>query len=142
MLGLHARLAQTLKPSDARAKHPDLAWNVSAYVAHLSDNLRIWAERLAGLALGADRLVAGYDGDLLGEARRYPQLDLRVVLWGLERAVDDWHNAVVIASRSGRTLLHSERGELTVDDVVHSNSHDVTHHEWDIARSLQYRTDS
>jgi DinB superfamily len=141
VLGSPARLAHLLEPADALVRHPDLSWNVAAYSAHIGDNLRIWAERLAGLALGADRLVAGYDSDLLAAVRSYGQLDLRSVLWSLERAADDWNVAVAMAASCDRTLVHPERGELTVDDVVHSNSHDVTHHEWDIARSLQFRSE-
>lgn len=33
-------------------------------------------------------------------------------------------------------MIHSERGEIALDDVVRSNVHDAAHHEWDIKRSL------
>lgn len=59
---------------------PDLAWSVSAYVSHVSDNLRIWCERLAGATLSGESRVAGYDQDLLGVARRYEAINLRAAL--------------------------------------------------------------
>jgi len=34
-------------------------------------------------------------------------------------------------------LVHPERGEQTVLDVVGSNAHDAYHHRWDIERSLE-----
>ena len=50
---------------------PDLAWSVTGYVCHVSDNLRIWAERLMGSVLGDSVQVMGYDDNLLAKARRY-----------------------------------------------------------------------
>ena len=35
------------------------------------------------------------------------------------------------------TLVHPERGEQTLIDVVRSNAHDAYHHGWDIKWSLQ-----
>jgi hypothetical protein len=29
---------------------PELGWNVSAYISHMNDNTRIWAERLVAVA--------------------------------------------------------------------------------------------
>jgi hypothetical protein len=46
------RYAELLAGTDGRARHPDLEWYAGAYVCHVADNLRIWAERLAGAALG------------------------------------------------------------------------------------------
>lgn len=37
-------------------RHPDLAWSVGAYVCHINDNLRIWAERLVAFALGPPKI--------------------------------------------------------------------------------------
>jgi hypothetical protein len=35
------------------------------------------------------------------------------------------------------TMIHPERGEISVRDVIRSNAHDATHHLWDIERSLE-----
>jgi hypothetical protein len=68
--GAPSELATLLADFDGSQRHPDLEWPVVAYVCHISDNLRIWAERLAGLALGERRPVGRYDPDLLARARR------------------------------------------------------------------------
>jgi hypothetical protein len=47
---------------------PELGWNVSGYIAHKTDNTRIWAERLIAVARGADAHVVPYDDNLLAEA--------------------------------------------------------------------------
>jgi hypothetical protein len=61
---------EALGDGDGTARHPDLAWSAGEYVCHVVDNLRIWAERLAGATLGPARPVTVYDADLLATARR------------------------------------------------------------------------
>ncbi len=129
-------LARSLTGTDGGRRHPDLQWPVVAYVCHVSDNLRIWAERLAGLAAGDHRPVARYDPDLLAAARRYDAVALPAALWSLERAVRDWTDAVGLADRAGVTLVHPDRGAQSVLDVARSNAHDACHHCWDIRRTI------
>jgi len=61
-----------------------LGWSAGAYVSHVTDNPRIWAEGLAGVALGGGRDVRGYDGDLLAQARVYEGVSIEGALWPLE----------------------------------------------------------
>jgi hypothetical protein len=131
-----AQFAALVAGRDGSERHPDLAWPVGGYVCHVADNLRIWAERLAGVALGASRKVTAYDQDALAEARRYPSVPLEAALWSLGRAVGDWEDAVSLARARQVRLDHSERGVLTVLDVIRSNAHDAWHHGWDIQRSI------
>jgi hypothetical protein len=132
----HEELARTLAGTDGRQRHPDLRWPVVAYVCHVSDNLRIWAERLAGLAGGDHRPVVPYDQDALARARRYDEIALTAALWSLERAVRDWTDAVALADGAGITLVHPDRGAQSVLDVARSNAHDAHHHCWDIRRTI------
>jgi hypothetical protein len=104
------RYAELLAGTDGRARHPDLEWYAGAYVCHVADNLRIWAERLAGAALG-DATAVGL--------RRCPARASA----GLQPGPDYWR---AIAGR----------GEQRVDDIVSNNAHDAFHHAWDIQRSL------
>jgi hypothetical protein len=67
--GLPAALAVDLRGARGQERIPGLAWSVTAYVAHVGDNLRIWAERLAGITAGAATAVAGYDENELATAR-------------------------------------------------------------------------
>lgn len=134
--GLPASYAMMLAGSTGSERHPDLAWSVTAYVCHVADNLRIGAERLAGVARGASPRVAAYDENLLADARRYDEMALQAALWSLERAVIDWLDAVEQAKAKQVLLVHPERGELTVSDAVCFTAHDAFHHRWDIERSL------
>ncbi len=118
-------------------RHPDLEWSVSAYVSHVADNLRIWAERLAGIAAGAPPEVGGYDESALGRARGYQQIPLQAALWSLSRSVAGWQHAVGQTPRTGIILIHPERGGQSLSDVVLTNAHDAFHHQWDIERSLR-----
>lgn len=124
--------------ADARGteRHPDLSWPVGAYVCHVADNLRIWAERLAGSALGA-WAVSAYDENLLAKARSYADVPLAAALWSLRRARGDWQDAVREVSSEGIVVVHGERGEMLLEDIARSVAHDGFHHAWDIRRSLE-----
>ena len=132
---LPATLEHELAGVDGRERHPDLAWSVAAYVAHVGDNLRIWAERLASIASGGSNVVASYDENLLGSARGYDGVGLHGALWTLKRSVRDWLDAVEMAPDE-LVMVHSERGQLDVAEIVRSNAHDAAHHLWDIRRSI------
>lgn len=118
-------------------RHPDLGWSVTEYIAHVADNLRIWAERLGGVAGGAPPDVGAYNENELADARNYEAIPLPSALWSLSRSVADWKEAVGLSSRVGTVLVHPERGEQSLSDVVHSNAHDAFHHRWDIERTLE-----
>jgi hypothetical protein len=135
-----AAFGAVLLGADGSERHPDLLWPVVGYVGHVADNLRIWAERLAGRAAGDPGPVGRYDQDLLAEARRYPELSLSGALWSLDRAARDWTDAVVLADGVGITLVHPDRGEQSLLDVVRSNAHDTHHHWRDVARILDSAT--
>ena len=115
---------------------PGLTWSVGSYVCHVADNLRIWAERLAGVAAGATPDVAAYDENDLAAVRGYEHIALSAALWSLRRAVVDWLAAVEEARPAGVVLHHPQRGELRLIDVVRTNTHDAVHHAWDVRRTL------
>jgi hypothetical protein len=126
-----------LKGRSGHEQHPGLSWSVTEYVAHVADNLRIWAERLMGVVEGAPNLVGPYDQNALADARNYREIPLQASVWSLMRSVDDWREAVEESAASGVVLVHRERGELTLLDVVLSNAHDAIHHQWDIELTLR-----
>jgi hypothetical protein len=114
-----------------------LEWTPVAYVCHVGDNLRIWAERLMGVARGASTEVSGYDQDLLARARHYDGVALEGARWSLERAVTDWLEAVECSEPTGTVLVHPERGPLTLEEVAVANAHDTVHHGHDLVRILR-----
>jgi len=113
-----------------------LRWNVCGYIAHMTDNTRIWAERLVAVARSADPHVVPYDPDLLAEARHYNEVALQGATWSLRIAVANWLTFVEEADPAGIEILHSERGAMELSDVVASNAHDAFHHCWDLTRIL------
>jgi hypothetical protein len=102
----------------------------------MTDNTRIWAERLVAVARGADTHVVPYDPDLLAEARHYNEVALKGATWSFRIAVANWLAAVEEAEPAGVVMLHSERGAMELADVVASNAHDAFHHRWDLTRIL------
>ncbi len=114
-----------------------LGWNVSGYISHMTDNTRIWAERLVAVARGADAHVVPYDPDLLAESRHYNDVALQGAKWSLRIAVECWLRAVDEAEPAGIVMLHSVRGAMELSDVVASNAHDSHHHCWDLMRILR-----
>lgn len=134
--GLADRYGNLLSGTDGSARHADLAWSARAYVSHVSDNLRIWAQRLAGVAGGAGSRVARYNARQLGEARQYEDLPIEAVLWSLGRAVAEWLGAVELAESRSVVIDHPDRGPQSVAAVVGANAHDAYHHGWDIACCL------
>lgn len=117
--------------------HPDLAWTPAAYISHVADNLRNWAERLAGARLAGAVDVPGYDPDLIAQARHYNEIAAAAALWSLDRAVADWTESVAAALDAGVVLRHATRGAQRAEDVARNNAHDGHHHVWDITRILQ-----
>jgi hypothetical protein len=103
----------------------------------MTDNTRIWSERLVAVARGADPQVVPYDPDLLAESRRYNAVALEGAVWSLRLAVAAWLEAVAEASLAEVVVLHSERGAMELFDIVASNAHDACHHRWDVTRILQ-----
>jgi hypothetical protein len=133
--GLPAVVRAALGRATGDERLPELAWPVKSYVLHVGDNLRIWAERVAGISLGAPEAVGGYDENALAGARGYARISLPAALWSLERAVRDWTDAVT-GARSALAMVHPERGRLALDDIVRTNAHDACHHLRDIRRIL------
>jgi uncharacterized damage-inducible protein DinB len=131
-----ARAAALLADARGDERHPALAWSVGGYVLHIGDNFRIWAERVAGIALGDSSVVASYDENELAGARTYDAIGLHAALWSLERATADWLTAFDLAP-STLVMVHPERGTIDLEDIARSNAHDAVHHLWDIERSLR-----
>jgi hypothetical protein len=125
-----------LAGTDGRRRHPELEWDAGGYVCHVTDILRIWAERLVGAACGGTTSVPGYDAALLGRARSYNLVPVEGALWSLRQAAQAWVDAVALADRDDVVLRHVARGEQRVSDVVSNNAHDAFHHGWDIQRSM------
>lgn len=136
LAGVAEEFSALLEGADGTERHPDLSWPVRSYVCHVADNLRIWAERLAGAAAGA-KVVAAYDENVLAAARSYCDVPLAAALWSLGRARGDWEAALSSVPREGILVVHPQRGDMHLEDVARGVAHDAFHHAWDVRRSLE-----
>jgi len=125
---------------DRRGTAGTLAWTPAAYISHITDNLRNWAERLAGARLAAAADVPGYDPDLIAKARCYNEIASAAALWSLQHAVAAWVESMTAALEDDVVLQHATRGIQCAEDVARNNAHDGYHHLWDIKRIVNRQT--
>jgi hypothetical protein len=142
MSALAVSYGDVLRRATGREQHPDLSWTSAAYVSHVGDNLRIWTERLRGVALGGPRRVGSYDENELARARNYDTIPLPAALWSLQLSVAEWLKAVDDTPESGTVLIHPERGPMDLREIVMANVHDAQHHRWDIERTLRWEAEA
>ena len=129
-----AAFTDLLDGRDGTGTAPGLTWDARSYVWHVADNLRIWAERLSGLAPGERRPVAPYDQDELAAARHDDGMPLAGALWSLGQSAAEFA-AAWSAAPADAVLLHPEAGELGMVPVVRQVAHDTVHHQLDVSRT-------
>jgi hypothetical protein len=122
------------RTGDERA--PDATWSVKAYVFHVADNLRVFAERLEGVFAGGSTALAAYDQDELAAARNYEAMSLASALWSMRTATEAWAAAARESLTRATTYRHAERGELTATEITRGPGHDALHHYHDVTRAL------
>ncbi|MGH9019913.1 MAG: hypothetical protein ACRDV0_02730, partial [Acidimicrobiales bacterium] len=119
-------------PGDARC--PELDWCASAYVLHVTDNLRLHAERMAASARGGEYLFRGVDQDEVAVARGYDVVPIEGALWSLASVLGPYLDAYREAAAADVGLPHETRGAQRAIDVLRGNTHDAHHHAWDLGR--------
>ena len=136
--GLPARLAELLSAAGVTgAEVPaGCSWSVTAYVFHVADNLRIFAERLEGVRAGGPTALVGYDENELAAARHYEGLALPAGVWSLRQSVPSWAAACRATLATGQAFVHSDYGALSASEIVRAPAHDALHHEWDVRRAI------
>jgi hypothetical protein len=130
------RFRDALEGKDATLIHPNLTWSAAAYVAHVTDNLRIFAERFAALDMGAYGDTVPYHPDLLAEARSYNSIPVAGALWSLENASRDFVRAVEMTEGKNVTMIIDDHGPQNVLELVKTTTHDAYHHVWDVQRTV------
>ena len=132
------RFAAQLAGCAGDERGPGATWSAKAYVFHVADNLRIFAERLEGVAAGGSTAIAAYDQDQLAAARDYEAMSLPSAFWSLRTATVAWAQASRAAVARATTYQHAERGELTAAEIVRGPAHDALHHFWDVRRAVTH----
>jgi hypothetical protein len=133
--GAPARFADLLSRGDATIVVSVDVWSPSAYVWHVGDLVRAWAERLHCLGVDPDAPWAGFDPDELAAARHYDALPQAAGPWSLARSVD----ALTAALEDVDLAVgfdHPEWGHGTVADALRWLAHEVVHHDLDVRRGI------
>jgi hypothetical protein len=129
------RFAELLAGADGTVAPAPGVWSPSAYVWHVSDLVRAWAERLHSLASDPQAAWAGFDPDELAQARHYDALPQVSGPWAVARSVDALRQSLgSLASETGFT--HPEWGSGTVADALRWLAHEAVHHDLDVRRGL------
>ncbi len=125
-----------LSSADPSLRAPGATWSSREYAWHVADNLRIWGERIMGLSLGVTGPVSTYDPDRLAEVRGYEHLPVAAVFWSLDRAVNDWQEALrTMGDAPDLVLTHPLRGDEPISAVRRWVAHETHHHGYDIRRA-------
>lgn len=130
------RFAELLDGADGSVRHPDLTWSVKAYVCHVADNLRGWAERIRSGTASGQTLLRPVDPDDMAAIRGYEHMPLETALWSLKHSASIWADAVAGSGGLHVEFTHPTRGQQSLAELVLTVAHDTAHHEWDIRRSL------
>lgn len=129
------RYRSHLADRDGSARPAPDVWSPSAYVWHLADAFRVWAERLHAIAADGQARLAGFDPDELAAVRAYDAQPQSAGLWTLSRAVGDL-DAALEEVDAATTFSHPEWGPGDVGDVLRWLAHEAVHHELDVSRGL------
>ena len=119
-----------LAPAALRRPEADGKWSIVQVLQHLADSELVWAWRLR-LTLAQDRPpLTGYDQDAWASRLRYADADPRQAL-DLFAVVRRANLALLDAASPAdwqRVGVHAERGEESVDHLVHLYAgHDLLH---------------
>jgi hypothetical protein len=126
-----SQIAGQLDERDGMVAQPDGSWNATAYVWHLTDLARAWAERWVQIAHDPGSELIGFDPDELAAARNYRELPTAPGLWALREAVRMLLDATGLLSETAE-FLHGDWGPGTVADAMRWLAHEFRHHEMDI----------
>ena len=125
------RFEAALAGRDGMVSQVDGSWNASAYLWHLTDLARSWAERWVQISDAPGSLLVGWDPDELAEVRGYRSLPTAAGLWALRAAVETL--VEVTATVTFNTPFeHGDWGMGDVGDGLRWLGHEFHHHEADV----------
>ena len=117
---------------DGMAPAADGGWNATGYVWHRTDLARSWSERWVQIRVEPGSLLAGWDPDVLAEARNYRGLPTVPALWALDRDVATFVQLSQELDHA-TTFEHGDWGTGNVGDATRWLAHEFTHHQIDVA---------
>lgn len=132
------RFAELLPGDAANVPVAPDRWSPSAYVWHVGDLVRAWAERLHSLSVAPATPWAGFDPDELADARHYEALPPTTAAWALARSTEALQHSLD-GLDPDLAFEHPEWGQGTVTDALRWLAHEVEHHDLDVRRGLAIR---
>lgn len=131
------RHVAVVEQRDGMAAPADSGWNATAYLWHLTDLARSWAERWVQLSASPGSRLIGWDPDDLAAVRGYRSLPTSAATWALRDAT----TTLIELTRRLDPLLEFEHGDWGnghVTDGIRWVTHEYVHHLDDvIARSVE-----
>lgn len=125
------RYAALLAGRDGMAPAADGGWNATAYLWHLTDLARCWAERWVQVRAMPGSLLVGFDPDVLAEARSYRALPTAAAEWALRDAVTSFVDQCSRVDPDA-TFDQGDWGQGSVADGIRWLGHEFVHHQLDV----------
>jgi uncharacterized damage-inducible protein DinB len=132
------RAVADLSPEQLRARPVPGKWSTLEVVCHLVDSEQAWCHRLKRVIAEERPLLIGYDESRFTAALPYHEADLEeelALLEGMRRQMARTLRAQPESAWS-RTGVHSERGLVTLTEMLQAEADHVPHH---LAQILEKR---
>jgi uncharacterized damage-inducible protein DinB len=125
-----AKLIKGASPAKLRKRPAPEKWSVAEILAHLADAEVIVGWRLRSILAAPGTPIQAYDQDALAAARNYAKHDARKSLEHFAAVRDA--NVALYKSLSAEQWkhygMHAERGEETLERILHMMAgHDINH---------------
>jgi uncharacterized damage-inducible protein DinB len=124
------RAVTDLSPEQLQSRPVPGKWSALEVVCHLVDSEQAWCHRMKRVIAEERPLLIGYDESRFTAALAYQEGDLEeelALLEGMRHQMARRLRAVPEAAWS-RTGIHSERGLMTLAELLHAEVEHVPHH--------------
>ncbi|MGB5188252.1 MAG: hypothetical protein WBO84_14120 [Acidimicrobiia bacterium] len=125
------RFEVALAGKNGMKSQADGSWNATAYLWHLTDLARSWAERWVQISETPGSRLVGWDPDELAEVRGYRSLPTSAGLWALRSAVETFVEVTATVAFD-TPFEHGDWGMGDVADGLRWLGHEFHHHERDV----------
>jgi hypothetical protein len=126
------RFEAALDGRDGMHPQADGSWNATAYLWHLTDLARSWAERWVQIGTAPGSRLVGFDPDELADVRGYRSLPTSAGLWALRSGVGTFVE-ITGTLPLDTPFDHGDWGMGDVADALRWLGHEFHHHEMDVA---------
>ncbi len=124
------RAVADLSPEQLRARPVPGKWSTLEVVCHLVDSDQAWCHRMKRVIAEEQPLLIGYDETRFAAALFYHEADLEEQLALMEAMRGQMARTLRVQPESAwsRTGVHSERGLITLTEMLRLEAEHVPHH--------------